>query len=175
MKKWMSGILVLVLSASLFAACGSKKVETQQETANTQAEETTDAVPAEEVSEAAVSIKNDPEEATYQIKVAMQALLEEAYGEEVADARINVTKLYTAEEEQEEPLKSLNLTEDEVAFEVQYELLPAEDVDPIIFTAGTGVFDEESGWVKEKYNVGVLRPNPNGEPAYQITDFGTGF
>ena len=102
--------------------------------------------------------------------------LEEAYGDKVTDARIYVEKVYTAEEEQsDELLSSLGLGPDEYAFEVKYELRPAEGVDPIEMTAGTGEFDEASGWVVEKYNVGVLRPNDSGEPAYVITDFGTGF
>ena len=66
---------------------------------------------------------------------------------------------------------------DEVAFEVKYELKPAEGVEPIKFTAATGEYDEESGWVVEKYNVGILRPNEDetSEQKYKITDFGTAF
>ena len=85
-------------------------------------------------------------------------------------------KVYTVEEEQADALlKSLNLGLDEVAFEVRYELHPAEGVDVNEFLAGTGEYDEESGWVKDKTSVGILRPNAAGEPAYVITDFGTGF
>lgn len=120
-------------------------------------------------------IKDNAEEAEYQIKVAMQYLLEEIYGDKIFDARIYVDKIYTAEEEQEDPLKSYNLGPDEVAFEVHYEILPVEGTDVNELTAATGVYDEESGWVKEKYNIGILRPNEGGEPAYKITDFGTGF
>ena len=116
------------------------------------------------------------EDAAYQIEVAMQALLEETYGDKVVDARIYVEKVYTAEEEQNfDPLKQMALGPDEYAFEVRYELLPAEGVDVHEMTAATGVFDEESGWIKEKYNVGVLRPNEDGPNPYIITDFGTGF
>ena len=107
----------------------------------------------------------------------MQYLLEETYGDEVVDARIYVQKVYTAEDEQEiEALKQMNLGPDEVAFEVKYELKIAEGVeDKMKFTAATGEYDEESGWVKEKYNLGVLRPNDSGEQKYKITDFGTGW
>ena len=120
-------------------------------------------------------IKDNAEEAEYQIKVAMQFLMEEMYGDKIHDARIYMDKIYTAEEEQEEPLKSYNLGPDEVAFEVHYEILPVQRTDVNELTAATGVYDEESGWVKEKYNIGILRPNESGEPAYKITDFGTGF
>ena len=122
-----------------------------------------------------IPLKDNAEEAEYQIKVAMQNLLEETFGEKVYDARIYVEKIYTSEDEQEtEVLKEMNLGLDEVAFEVKYELKLAEGVDPMEFTAATGVYDEETGWVTEKYNVGVLRPKKNGE-GYEITDFGTGF
>ena len=120
-------------------------------------------------------IKDNPEEAEYQIQVAMQYLFEEVYGSKIVDARIYVDKIYTAQEEQEEPLKSYNLGPDEVAFEVHYEILPKEGTDINELTVATGVYDEESGWIKEKYNIGILRPNEGGEPAYKITNFGTGF
>ena len=123
-----------------------------------------------------IALKDNAEEAEYQIKVAMQYLLEESWGEKVNDARIYVEKIYTAEEEQKDDLlKMLNLGMDEVAFIVRYELHPAEGVDINEFLAGNGEYDEESGWVKEKTAVGILRPNAEGEPAYIITDFGTGF
>ncbi len=123
-----------------------------------------------------IPLKDNAEEAEYQIKVAMQYLLEKAWGDKVNDARIYVEKVYTSEEEQADVLlKSLNLGLDEVAFAVCYELHPAEGVDIHEFLAGTGEYDEESGWVKDKTAVGILRPNAEGEPAYVITEFGTGF
>lgn len=165
MKRIICMILALLMVLAL-TACGAK-----------QDEEPSGSAPAGEEEAAAVTEKNmSAEDAKYQVEVAMQYLLEEAYGDKVVDARIYVEKVYTAEEEQkDEVLKTLKLGPDEYAFEVKYELLPAEGVDPIEFTAGTGEVDEESGWVVEKYNVGVLRPNDAGEPAYIITDFGTGF
>ncbi len=163
MKKLIGMFLALTLVFAL-AACGSTS-EAQQEESETA--ETTESV----------SKNMSQEDAEYQIEVAMQYLLEEAYGDKVDDARIYVEKVYTAEEEQaDELLKSLELGADEYAFEVKYELHPAEGADPIELTAATGELDEESGWVVEKYNVGVLRPNADGsEPAYVITDFGTSF
>ena len=123
-----------------------------------------------------IPLKDNFTEAEYQIKVAMQDLLKEAYGEDVFDARFNVEKIYTYEDEQEvEALKERNLGANEVAFEVKYEIKPAQGVDPIKFTAANGEYDEESGWVKEKYNLGILRPASDGEAKYVITDFGTGW
>ena len=106
----------------------------------------------------------------------MQNLIKEMYGNEVTEVKIEIQKIYTAEEEQEDPLKSYNLGIDEVAFEVKYELKLAEDVkDTMKYTAATGEYDEESGWVKEKYNLGILRPDDSGEAKYIITNFGTGW
>lgn len=164
MKKIISMLLALTLVCAL-AACGSTADAPEQ------AEESESG----EVTESTSKNMNQ-EEAEYQIEVAMQYLLEEAFGDKVDDARIYVEKIYTAEEEQEdELLQSLALGPDEYAFEVKYELHPAEGADPIELTAATGEYDEESGWVVEKYNVGVLRPNQDGEPEYVITDFGTSF
>ena len=110
-----------------------------------------------------IPLKDNEEEAKYQIEVAMQKLLEETYGDKVFDARIYVDKIYSTEEEKEEPLKSLNIGIEDVAFEVNYELKLASGVDPNEFTAGTGYYDEESEWVKEKSAVGILRKTESGE------------
>lgn len=160
-----------VLALAMLAGCGQdangKAASSSSEAASTSA-----AADAE-----AVSLKDNPEEAEYQIQVAMQYLLEDAYGDKVNDARIQVKKIYTAEEEQaDELLKTYNLGPDEVAFEVEYKLHPADGVDPNELTAATGRYDEETGWVVDKFNVGILRLNPDGdEPAFVITDFGTAF
>ena len=121
-----------------------------------------------------IPLKDNQEEAEYQIKVAMQNLLEEAYGDKINDARIYVEKIYTSEDEEaNEALRSYDLGPDEVAFEVRYELHPAEGTDVNELLAATGEYDEESGWVIEKYNLGILRPTEDG--SYTITDFGTGW
>ena len=121
-----------------------------------------------------IPLKDNQEEAEKQIIAVMQNLLEEAYGDKVTDSRIYVEKIYTADEEQaDEALKSYNLGPDEVAFEVRYELHPADGVDVNELLAANGEYDEESGWVIEKYNVGVLRQAEDG--SYTITDFGTGW
>ncbi len=187
--------LVTLVSAVLFVAACGKKTEESNVNVPTSGEETAVVeeetnVPTEaELEDQPVSgedkggyaginipLKDNYSEAEYQIKVAMQNLLKDSYGEEVFDARINVEKIYSAEEENEvEALKERNLGPNEVAFEVKYDIKPAQGVDPNKFTAGTGVFDEESGWVKEKYNLGILRPTGEEDPAYKITDFGTGW
>ena len=165
MKKAMVMAFACALALTMLAGCGQSADNKAESSTSTTSE-----------SASTASIKDNAEDAEYQIQVAMQYQLQEAYGDKVNDARIYVEKIYTAEEEQsDELLKSYNLGPDEVAFEVKYELHPAKDVDPNELTAGTGEYDEKSGWVVEKYNVGILRPNPDGDPAYIITDFGTAF
>ena len=116
------------------------------------------------------------EEAAEQIETAMQYYLEEAYGDKVFDARIYVEKVYTREEElANETLASYNLGADEYAFEVRYELKPSEGTDINELLVGNGSLDEDGEWVVDKYGVGVLRANDDGQPEYIITDFGTGF
>ena len=133
-------------------------------------------LPEENGSGDAEGKKMTPEEAEYEIKAAMQFKLEDMYGDSIDDARIYVEKVYTEQEEQEiEVLQELQLGSDEYAFSVRYELHPAEGTDINVLTAANGTFDEESGWILEKYGVGVLRPDAGGEHAYVITDFGTGF
>ena len=167
MKKLLSLILAACLLISLAACSGSDQEQEASETDVPKSEQTGTAG-------SNIPLKDNPEEAKYQIEVAMQKLLEESYGDKVTDARIYVEKIYTAEDEQaDEALKEYNLGPDEVAFEVRYELHPAEGVDVNELMAATGEYDEESGWVIEKYNLGVLRPTEDG--SYTITDFGTGW
>ena len=123
-----------------------------------------------------IPLKDNLAEAEAQVLIAVAQYLRDAWAEKIDDLEVTVEKVYSAEEEEaDELLKSLNLGPNEVAFSVAYKLHPAEGVtDMMQFTAGTGEFDEASGWIINKYNVGILRPNPDGE-GYIITDFGTGF
>ena len=167
MKKLLSLLLAVCLLISLAACSGSGQEQETPEAEAPKSEQTGTAG-------SNIPLKDNQEEAKYQIEVAMQKLLEESYGDKVTDARIYVEKIYTAEDEQaDEALKEYNLGPDEVAFEVRYELHPAEGVDVNEFMAATGEYDEESGWVVDKYNLGVLRPTEDG--SYTITDFGTGW
>ena len=167
MKKLLCLILTACLLISLAACSGSGQEQEAPEAEAPKSEQTGTAG-------SSIPLKDDQEEAKYQIEVAMQKLLEETYGDKVNDARIYVEKIYTVEDEQANgALKSYNLGRDEVACEVRYELHPAEGTDVDELLAATGEDDEESGWVTEKHNVGVLRPAEDG--SYTITDFGTGW
>ena len=186
MKKAIIAIVLLLIIIGLvvFFVTRNQKpaepvnVEPVEETVEETVEEVVDVPKEEEIGTAGsnIPLKDNLEEARYQTEVSFQNYLAEAYGEKVNDARIYVEKLYTAEEEQEiDALKEMNLGPNEVAFEVRYELHPAEGVDVNELTAATGVYDEESGWITEKYNLGILRPNPSGEAPYVVTNLGTGW
>lgn len=123
-----------------------------------------------------IPLKDNFEEAKYQIEMAIQKLFEETYGNEVVDARIYVEKMYTTEDEQEiDPLKEMNLGPNEVAFIVRFDLKPAEGADVNMLSIPNGEYDEESGWIKNNTRVGVLRPDESGNRKYMITDYGTGW
>ena len=165
--KVLSKVLLIALATIVIVSCTVNKPE-----------ETTNDVPKDQQEGTAgsnIPLKDNLEEAKYQIEVAMQHQLEKMFADKINDARIYVEKIYTSEEE-----KTISTLQDlgpnEIAFMVKYELHPAEGVDLNELTAANGVYDEESGWILEKYNVGILRPNTEAsEPKYVITDFGTGF
>ena len=166
--------LIIVMCVMVLFGCANKK----EDTADDQPEVTNNDVPKDQQEGTAgsnIPLKDNLEEAKYQIEVAMQYQLEKMYGEKVNDARIYVEKMYTAEDEKD--ISALQgLGPNEVAFEVKYELHPAEGVDLNELMVPNGEYDEESGWIKDKFNVGILRPNSeSSEPKYVITDFGTGF
>ena len=121
-------------------------------------------------------LKDRADDAKQEIEKAFQAWIAETYGEKVVESKVYVEKMYTAEEEQEvEAIKEMNLGAEEIAFEVRYELKPAEGADINELTVANGVYDEESGWIKEKFNLGVLRPSIEGEALYRVTNIGTGW
>ena len=121
-------------------------------------------------------LKDRYDDAVYAIEVAMQYYLAEAYGDKVFDARFNVKKILSYDEEQAAGLTDLGV--DKLAFEIEYELKPKADAtqdDINAMLAGNGEYDEESGWINGKYGCGILEPNKSGEPEYIIKDLGTGF
>ena len=108
------------------------------------------------------------------IEHALFKKLDEAYGKKYESAKIYVEKTYTVNDVKSHPeLSSLNLTEDDVAFEANINIQPAEGVNPMEFTIPNGEYNKDSGWVNDVSRLGVLRKSASGE--YEITDFGTGW
>ena len=179
----MKKLLLIVASITVvfaLSACdnnkpteqNSEKLISNNTNSNSEASEKTKEN-AKEKEDEVKGIKYNEGEAKYQIQLAMQKLIEEAYGDAVYDTYTNVDKVYSAEEEEEiDVLKEYNLGPDEVAFEVSFSLNPAEGADILQLTATDGEYDKESGRVVNKHGLGILRPSGD---SYVITNFGTGW
>ena len=128
----------------------------------------------EEYLENIKDIKNTKEAAKYQIEKALQKYFKKAYEDKISNSRFNVTKIYTAKEEKEEPIKSLKLGKKDVAFEVTYQLQPSEGTDSNELTIPDGEYDKKIGWVKDISRLGVLKYNEK-TGTYSIKNFGTGW
>ena len=128
----------------------------------------------EEYLESIEDVKGTVSAAKYRIEKTLQEYFKEAYGNDVINSRFNVTKIYSQEEEKNnEAISSLKLGDKDIAFEVTYQLQPAEgaDIDRLILTDGE--YDKTLGWVKDITRLGVLKYNQDG--TYSITNFGTGW
>jgi D-alanyl-D-alanine carboxypeptidase len=120
------------------------------------------------------NLKEVREAVKYKIERTLQEYFNDAYKDKISNSRFNVTKIYTEEEAKEEPIKSLKLGKNEFAFEVTYQLQPAEGIEPNTLISSDGEYDENLGWVKNISRIGVLRYNDeNGN--YSIDNFGTGW
>ncbi|MBR1443593.1 MAG: hypothetical protein IJ583_08675, partial [Firmicutes bacterium] len=121
------------------------------------------------------ALKENKEEATHQIELAMQKELEKIYEGSITESKVYVEKIYSAADEaQVDAIKEMNLGKNEVAFELAYELKPAEGADINLLTVPDGEYDEKSGWVKNIHRLGILRPESDGN-GYIITNLGTGW
>jgi hypothetical protein len=126
---------------------------------------------AQTIDELPIELNNNEEQEAL-VKDAVEKQLKKAFEDKLEEVKFTKVKIYSVQERKE--IETLNeLKEDDIVFEVEYELKPSKDVDPIIFTAATGEVDEETGWVTEKSNVGTLIKNEDGE--YDLENFGTGF
>ena len=145
---------------------GSKKI----------AKEITDKnITFEEYLESIEDVKGTPSVAKYRIEKTLQEYFKDAYGDEITNSRFNVKKIYSKEdEENDKTIKSLKLGDKDIAFEVEYQLQPAEGADVNKLTIPDGEFDETLGWVKNIGRVGVLKYNKK-DNSYSIDNFGTGW
>ena len=108
------------------------------------------------------------------VKNTVEDYLKTAFPDAIESVKFTSVKTYNKEEaEKDELMKELKLNENDIVFEIDYELQIKEGYDDIMqFTAATGEID--GNWVKEKYNCGVARYNQD-KDEYSITDFGPGF
>ena len=129
----------------------------------------------EEYLDSVKDLNSNKEAAKYKIETTLQKYLKKAYDNKIDNVRFNVKKIYTAKEaNKEEVLKELKLTNNDLAFEVEYEVLPKEGVEPLQFTITDGEYNEELGWVTGINRLGVLKYNSKNK-TYSIENFGTGW
>jgi len=118
-------------------------------------------------------IKSTPEAAKYQIEKTLQEYFNDIYKDKITNARFNVKKIYSSKEEKDNnSIKTLKIGKKDIAFEVVYQLQPAEGIDPNELMVVDGEYDETLGWVKNLSRVGILRFDNN---KYSIDNFGTGW
>ena len=119
-------------------------------------------------------IKSVHEAAKYRIEKTLQEYFKVFYGNKISNSRFNITKIYTEEEAKNEPIKSLNLGEKDIAFEVTYQLQPSSETNLEELIIIDGEYDKDLGWVKNIKRVGVLKYNSK-DNTYSIENFVTGW
>lgn len=128
----------------------------------------------EEYLESIDNKKETPSAAKLQIEKTLQKYFKDVYGDKITNSRFNITKIYSTKEENDESIKSLKLGKKDIAFEVTYQLQPAENTDIQELMVVDGEYDENLGWVKNISRLGVLKYNEK-EDTYEIKNFGTGW
>lgn len=150
MRKYLSILLlVAILFTGLFILTGCEKEETEEKTENIAY-----SAPEEETENIASSA---PEEGIEdQIKVSSEEYFKMVYGEKLLESKIVKIDVCKADSEL---LKYVDLAEKDYAFEIDYELKPADEKYVPDLTEELGEYDEESGWVKNCHGFGVMRYN----------------
>ena len=183
MKKLLKIVLIIVLLVGItviLTGCDDKTNETSS-TNNTNQE----AKPTESDNSSTEKIETTVEESKdidveslsneEKIEHFVHKLLKENYGDKLDSAKIYVDKMYTKEEvEKNETLKSLNVGEKDIPFDVSIHLLPVEGADINEFTVADGVYNKDTGWVSDVHRLGILRYNET-DKTYSITNYGTGW
>lgn len=113
--------------------------------------------------------------AIYQIeKTLKEEFQNKIYKDKISNVRFNVTKIYTKEEiEKDRVLNSLKIGDKDIAFEVTYQIKPADGIDYNELMIPDGEYNEELDWVTNISRLGILKYKD--ENAYAIENFGTGW
>ena len=118
---------------------------------------------------------NNKQAAIYHIEKKLQEEFREMYKDQITNSRFNVTKIYTKKDgKEDETIKGLNLGDHDLAFEVTYQLKPAEGVDINLLMITDGVYNEELEWVTDISRLGIMRQDPDTK-ALTLENFGTGW
>ena len=138
MRKYLSILLLAaILFTGLFILTGCEKEETEEKTEN-------------------IAYFTPEEGIENQIKVSSEEYFKMVYGEKLLELKIVKIDVCKADSEL---LKYVDLAEKDYAFEIDYELKPADEKYVPDLTEELGEYDEESGWVKNCHGFGVMRYN----------------
>ena len=138
MRKYLSILLLAaILFTGLFILTGCEKEEAEEKTEN-------------------IAYFTPEEGIENQIKVSSEEYFKMVYGEKLLELKIVKIDVCKANSEL---LKYVDLAEKDYAFEIDYELKPADEKYVPDLTEELGEYDEESGWVKNCHGFGVMRYN----------------
>ena len=130
----------------------------------------------EEYLDSIEDVKHNHEAAKYKIETTLKEYIENGvYKDSIINSRFNVTKIYSSKDEMDSSeLSTMGLSGKDIAFEVTYQLQPAEgtDINPIMVPDGE--YNENLGWITNISRVGILKYN-NKTKKYTIKNFGTGW
>ena len=167
MKKVLSLVLVLLMISCIFVLTGcEKKLNEGNHVEENIAEEEViieEKVPTV-IDRSNSKLKSD-EEVKEQIKKSMPKYFEYLYEDKVKDIKIGDIMLYKGDEDD---MKYVDLSENDYAFQIDYEIKPSEKKYVEELTELLGKYDEESGWIKENHGYGVMRYNEISDD-YDIT------
>ena len=112
--------------------------------------------------------------AIYQVEQTLKDEFEnKIYKDKIDNERFNVTRIYTKKEMKEiDALKSLKLSDNDIAFEVTYQLHPVNEKTADELMVVDGEYNKELGWVTNISRLGVLKYNKG---TYSLENFGTGW
>lgn len=128
----------------------------------------------EEYLESVTDYNKYPEAAKYRIETTLKKEFEEkTYKDKISNVRFDVKKIYTSKDAKDDStIKGLELGDKDLAFEVEYQLLPQEGIDYNTLIVTDGKYNEELGWVTNINRLGVIRYE-NG--SYTVTQLDTGW
>lgn len=130
----------------------------------------------EEYLESVDDLENNREASKYQIEKTLQKEFKDSiYKDKISNSRFNVKKIYTQKDAKEYPeIDSLKIGKYDLAFDVEYEIMPVNEDDIIELTIPNGEYNEELGWITGISRVGILRRDSKDDP-FKLDNFGTGW
>ena len=119
---------------------------------------------------------NNLESAKYKLERRLQEYFEQdIYKDKITNERFNVKKIYTKKDgKKDQTIKDLKLGKDDFAFDVVYEILPADGVDINELMIPDGEYNETTGWITGIQRVGVARVDSK-TGFVNIESYGTGW